>query len=44
MPRERQFAGELLGDHGGLEMHVIVTADDRLRTGQATFNHCLDAG
>jgi hypothetical protein len=33
-----------MGDYGGFEMHIVVAADRHLRTGQATFNHCLDAG
>ena len=44
VPRQRQLAGKLAGDHDRLEMHTIGTADLGPGTGQAAFDHCLDAG
>jgi len=40
---QRQFAGERLGHHGGLEMHAIVAADVGDGAGQALFDQGLDA-
>src|SRR5690606_33993401 len=41
VPRQRQFAGELAGDHGGLEMHAVGAFDLGPGAGQACFDHRL---
>ena len=42
MAHQRQLAGELGTDHGGLEVHPIIAADVHTGAGKAGFDELAD--